>query len=110
MKKEENKMTKFAIIILFLFSLFGVIIFQALVHELSHKQDFKDVVINGSICLLNYPSSLWDLEASYDYQYTNKTAEQEVMKYTEYKAYTISFLILIVYFTSSLSFFRLYFL
>ena len=102
----KNMIRKIAIIIVLLFSLFGVIIFQALVHELSHKQDFKGIAINDSICLLNYPQSFWDLEGSYNYQYTNNIAEQEVMKYTEYKAYTISFLILMIYFTCLYVFFK----
>ena len=90
---------KISFVVLFLFSLFGLIILTNLVHELSHKQDFKEIKNNlypDSVCLLEIGD---DAIASYNFYVKNNSKEEFriISKYTEIKAYGLSSLISILY-------------
>jgi hypothetical protein len=94
-----KSMLKISFVVLFLFSLFGLIIFTNLIHESSHKQDFKEVKNNlypDSICLLEIGD---DAIASYNFYTKNNSKEEfeRISKYTEIKAYGLSISISILY-------------
>lgn len=93
-------------IIIFIFSLFGLVIFTSTIHELSHKQDLKEIAEDDSICILNWPlnasiKSFYNAPIGYYKHYVNSTNLDEydkIKKYTEFKAYTTTIIIIITYF------------
>lgn len=95
--KLFNLIISFSIITLLIFSFFGLIIASNLSHELSHKNDLKDIAKDDYICLLTYPNSLRDLIwwpiARYNFKIdenANLTDYSKITKTTEVKAYLIS--------------------
>lgn len=81
--------------ILFLFSLFGMFIGGNIVHELSHKNDFKNIAYDDEVCVLEFGS---DAVASYSFYSNNDTEFDRISKHTEIKAYSMSSLVYLIYF------------
>lgn len=83
-------------IIIFLFSFFGMIMATNLTHELSHKQDFKEIASNESVCLLMFEDGAI---ASYNSNYNKDDVSEyeRISKYTEIKAYSTTAVIFIIY-------------
>lgn len=104
-RRSLNWTAKFSVLILLMSSLIGIIFLQTLFHELSHRDDFKDIAKGRGICLLNYPSNLtiktfWNDAFAYYSFSVNKTYREEyerIEKYTEWKAYSVLFLIYLVW-------------
>jgi hypothetical protein len=99
-----------AFVILVIFGFFGAFILGIVLHEYSHANDFKDVAQNAEICGLVLPNNMGDLitgEGGY-YQFSvpnsteNAQKVQEIKKYSELKAYSITFLVLL-FFVSGLT-------
>ena len=80
--------------ILIVFAFIGFTFTSNLLHELSHRNDFKDVSDNVEVCLL----SLGDAIAYYDFNYDIKDAAKvsEIKKTTEYRAYGIEFALFLI--------------
>lgn len=87
---------KFSFIIFILFSLFGLLLFGNIIHELSHKQDFKNIVDKDTdnICILQFNKGA---VASYSFVPNNYSEFERINKYTEVKAYSITIFIYIIY-------------
>lgn len=107
--KTERKIENLFLSILIIFSVLGVILFINLVHESMHKFDVRD--INKSqeyMCLLNFPFNLTFKHfltgdaAYYNISYNKKdnSLVKEKWKYTELKAYFVSWTIAIIYIVS----------
>ena len=45
-------------VIIIIFGIFGFLMFENLIHEATHVNDFKEYTKSGSICLLNIPDEL----------------------------------------------------
>jgi len=87
---------KLLIIVLICFSLTGAWVTSNLLHELSHKQDYKEVPkYNDELCVLTWPSGAGYYYLEYDK--TNTTIVNGITKYTEWKAYGISVLVYMVW-------------
>lgn len=92
---EKIKLGK---IILVLFSFFGIFILQIVIHENFHKFDFKNIEkISDETCYLNFN----DDALGYYQFYPNGTSQyeeiEEIKKYTELKAYSLSTIVIIFY-------------
>ena len=98
MKKSLKVLDGICLVFLFLFALFGTVMSGIILHELSHKKDFQGLVFDDSLCLLAYPGNITVKElfhscAGYYSFYTkpgNETQVEEIAKYTEVKAYSIT--------------------
>jgi hypothetical protein len=79
------------------FSFWGMIYVSTFVHELSHKQDFSHYAIDGTICLMTYKSE--DM-GFYTFSYLDNETKQvnAISKYTEFKAYGIDTLVMLLFF------------
>jgi hypothetical protein len=86
---------KSAYTILILFSLFGVVLFGTLMHELSHKKDFKEIASDDYLCFLEFNDGAL---GSYSFHVNNQTEYERISKYTEIKAYGINVIIFVMYF------------
>lgn len=91
--------------IVIIFSLIGVILSGNIIHELSHKHDFKEINKTGEeICYLQLSESI----ASYSFSPIPGQNEKivEIEKSTELKAYSLDFIILSAYLLSLLTVLR----
>jgi hypothetical protein len=96
-----------AILVIALFGLFGALVFGAILHEYSHSYDFKDIAENEKICGFVLPNKINKVfsELGY-YSFSMNNTEQntekleKIGKYTEFKAYVITFLVLLVFVVS----------
>jgi len=96
MKNTKKIITAFCIVFVMVNFLVGVFVISSLIHELSHKQDFKDVPkYSDGICALNFPDNFsdgWNV-AYYYYSYSptkeNTEMVNNIKSYTEFKAYTL---------------------
>jgi len=96
------KLTNIAFFFIMIFSVFGFIVFFCLIHELSHWQDFKEVVVEDRICFRVSNFSLFGEEsdgAIYSFFPKVGTSEEvkRIDKYTEYKAYAIDSFFLVLF-------------
>ena len=98
------RLSNIAFISIIFFSVFGFVVFSYLIHELSHWQDFKEVAEDDRICFridnfsLDIRSDNADA-AVYTF-YPKEGSEKEVERierYTEYKAYGIDAILLIIF-------------
>jgi len=84
--------------ILFLFLMFGVAVSSIYLHELSHKADLNPYVENGGVCMVT--DFISSEKAGY-YEFTvseeNRIIVDEILLYTEYKAYSVTALVIILY-------------
>lgn len=97
------KFESIAFYILLIFAFIGFLSLSTFLHELSHKNDMKNIAEEGSICLLNIPDNislkekLFNLYGSYNFEYpiNNETISilDKIKKTTEYKAYKYDFLL-----------------
>ena len=103
-----NKLLLFAFSIVVIFSLFGLFIAGNLLHELSHKQDFRKYAYDDSLCFLmiaknrTFSNFFNSPVAQYTFN-TNKTDEiavDKIEKYTEWKAYSLDIILAIIVITS----------
>ena len=88
-------------VIVFL-SFFGMLYAATILHELSHKEDFKPInPTDEEICVatLNSNDMGW---YSFSYENSNTEKKEQIKKYTELKAYSISALIFILFLMSIL--------
>jgi hypothetical protein len=94
-KKITQIVSKF-ILVVFLFN--GVLITSIVMHELSHKEDLKKYVDDDYICIVGLDKvNFLNSGGMYTYKHSeNKEIINNIEKWTEYKAYSISFLIVIV--------------
>lgn len=82
-----------------------MVVVSTLSHEYSHKLDLKDYVYQGEICYLSFPenitfNNLFNDAIGYYSYYENESYSEEikqVKKYTEIKAYSITFGIIIIF-------------
>lgn len=85
--------------VILLFSFAGFFLSGNVLHELSHRYDFRDIEKkNESTCFLSFSDNVgyYSFSASPD-QYEKI---QEIDKYTEFKAYSIDGILMLIYFTS----------
>jgi len=93
------KFEDLAIFVVAIFGLFGAIFIGTIIHEYSHAYDFKDLASDERICGLVLPKLNGDLfqEVGYYSFIAEDNKEQDVLtaaKYTEIKAYSLSFVII----------------
>ncbi len=95
----------FALLVFALFGIFGALVLGAVVHEYSHAADFKSIAEDEKICGLVLPNKITGLfssEIGY-YMFSLKNTDtsnkefQQIEKYTEFKAYGLSILVLLVF-------------
>lgn len=88
-----------AFTIMMIFAVIGIFFVMIVAHEFSHVLDYNKIDAIGDICLFNVPTNLSTSPVGY-YEFTyqsNRTAQAEdIGKYTELKAYSISTLIAII--------------
>jgi hypothetical protein len=110
----KNVLAAIALVVLILFGLVGAILVGVILHEYSHAADFKDIAKEQEICGLVLPNSLGDsLTGDLGY-YTfslkdtseSKQQYEKVKEYTEYKAYALSTLVLVVFMICLFTFFK----
>ncbi|MDP2947051.1 MAG: hypothetical protein Q8N88_02965 [Nanoarchaeota archaeon] len=87
---------KFSWIIILLFSFIGFFLTGNIIHELSHKIDFRKINKNSEqICFLEFS------ENSAKYSFSANPSEikkiSEINKYTEIKAYSLNFLLALIF-------------
>jgi len=91
-----------------MFSLFGMLMAMNIVHEVSHKEDLKDLVVNGEICALVIPDNVKPQNFlkqpiafySYDYYGADNGKYDKIRQYTEYKAYALGTFVAILFLAS----------
>jgi hypothetical protein len=102
------KLETIAFVVIIMSSLFGFVCFANLMHELSHKQDLKSLVLDDDVCFLTFPNNLTlhsffvSKSAFYSFTLVNKNAStmkvyNNISKYTEYKAYSQEAVYMILY-------------
>lgn len=74
-----------AYIIVVIFGFIGSMFVGTIIHELSHKEDYKLIALNGNICLLELEELRGYYRFSYDSEY--KEDYNRISQYTEIKAY-----------------------
>lgn len=97
------------VILIFIFGLVGATTIATTIHEISHYNDFKQYVTPEGICVFNIPLNFsWDgmMEAplgyfSYGGNY-NETLVESIGTKSEFKSYTLSFIILILFLICSI--------
>lgn len=82
------------LIMMFFFSFFGMVIGGNLLHELSHKYDFRKIAYDDTICLLEFGG---DEIASYRFYVDDYTEFDRIEKHTELRAYSISGVYYLIY-------------
>lgn len=96
-------MKKVIIIIIFMFFAFAGFVFVSnIAHEYSHKQDFKSIAKDGSICLFEIGGNKSFFQkdiANYNFKIRDEDElkYEKIRKYTEYKAYGIDFIIFVIF-------------
>ena len=102
----KSLIERFVFLFIIICSLAGVTLISTLIHEFSHKQDYKDVAINQSICAFYLrdasASNLFDMRVGSYYFTYNATTEnlakiEKIEGYTEKKAYFLEFLFALIY-------------
>lgn len=100
-KMGLNKLLIIATVIMFMFSLIGVIIFINLVHELGHQRDLKGLVYDDKVCILEWSKNISMYAAIASYSYTinssNYTGYVEARKNLEGKARIVDIIIIMLY-------------
>lgn len=100
-----KKLEIFAFALFAMFGLAGAVLTSIVFHEYTHAYDFKEVAQNDEICGLVLPKSADDVLNSeggyYKFGYKNnpETIEkvENIQKYTELKAYSITFFVLLLF-------------
>ena len=100
----EKKLFNISFVVIIFFSVVGIILTGNIIHELSHKQDYKGLIKEDDSCALVIPESKEDLLGKIAfYRFYTKDDEEsiekaeEVTKWTEKKAYTIESILFIVF-------------
>lgn len=96
----NKKITKYvSIFILTGFMISGLFFIGNLLHELSHKNDLKNYINEGYLCVLGIDQlNLWESGGMYTYSYniSNEREIEKISRYTEIKAYSINILLIIL--------------
>jgi len=102
--KAKKFFEKIALIVVILFGFIGAIITGIVIHEYSHAMDFREVAANSEVCGLVLPTSVKDIMSTkagyFSFEFNATDDNQKVLqigKYTEIKAYTFSFLVLLIF-------------
>ena len=105
---EKSRTIKYteriAFTLVILFALFGTLVSSQIAHEFSHKQDFEGIAKDDKLCALVIPTSSSDLAsgeaAFYQFSYAPKDQSkvEEIGEYTEFKAYSITIAIVLIFF------------
>lgn len=108
-----SKLKYVPFVLLVLLAGIGMLYFSTLFHEYVHYHDYKDVresFVEQELCLFNIPIEnvtlnkiLFGASGYYGFSYDGRDDEliqeiDKISKWTEYKAYAVSFLVMIVYF------------
>jgi len=85
-------------IILGVFLLTGVLFTILVIHELSHKVDYKNSVEPESeLCILTSKEGIKQLKAAAYYSFVPIKDIAQIKKYTEIKAYFVSLVIIVLF-------------
>ncbi|MDP3881887.1 MAG: hypothetical protein Q8Q31_03335 [Nanoarchaeota archaeon] len=92
-------------LIVIFFGLFGAIAFGVVLHEYSHALDFSKVASNSQICALSLPTEpsqiIHNGLAYYSFEVEEGSREEaearKIGQYTEFKAYSITIAVLILF-------------
>jgi len=86
--------------ILILFSILGMLSLSVLVHEVSHRNDFKDYVKSSEMCLF-YVGEELDALGYYSFTYLPGARKdpnvKEIMEWTEFKAYSKMAVVMLIW-------------
>ena len=103
---ERNKVINTAYYIsfsiFFLFALIGMLGLNTILHEYSHKRDFQSVEPYDETITINIPLSFSEFyktngEYSFYYDLNNSEEVEDISKFTELKAYSLSGVIVIFF-------------
>jgi len=99
--KLKRKVVNFSGFVIIFFSVIGIFLTGIIVHENSHRWDYKSIEkIGEDICYLDELTNGDNKLAYYQFYPTqpiNQTKINEIKSYTEYKAYGYTILIYLVY-------------
>lgn len=100
-----KKLAVISFVFIFVFGFIGVFIVDTLIHENIHKYDLKEFVVKGTdkICLLDE-----NLNGYYSYLINSEDEEEwaKANKYSEFKAYSVGIVILLLYYLCVLRLFK----
>lgn len=85
-----------SLIMIFVFGFIGMTIASTLIHELSHRQDYKRIAKDGDVCILEFNRGAL-AEYSFNYNKNDTIEYNKITRYTEYKAYALTALIMALY-------------
>jgi len=103
---------QFIFMIFLFFAVFGAITFSTLIHELSHKFDYRNIGKTDEKICLNFPLNLSNLSPlspfspdnyfvyhTFRYPLTQENVKdvEEIHGYTEQRAYFITFIIIAIF-------------
>lgn len=101
----------FGLFLFYVFALIGMITASVVLHEYSHKIDYKEISKDGEIALFVIPDNMSfktffseQALAQYTYSYymEDKEEESRISKYTEWKAYGVTITIVLIFLISQL--------
>ena len=96
---------KIAFAVLAIFGFIGAVLVGTALHEYSHASDFNDIAQNPQICALALPNNVTDIlneeNGYYRFEFENSVENVEkvnnIEKYTEIKAYSFTFITLLIF-------------
>jgi len=103
---KRNILFNISLLILFGFAIFGLVTGATILHELSHKQDYKEVAHDGELCGLVIPNDIGDLwngaagYYSFHYNVSSRPEVDRIDKFTERKAYTVMYALTLIFIVS----------
>lgn len=99
-----RKLLIFSYLIVFLFGLLGIIFFSTIIHEYQHMRDFRNtnITLEDEKIVINVPlkwKNIMDTEGVYSIKIklSEYDSAQEQTKYTEFKAYTFSIILICIF-------------
>lgn len=90
------KVSNVSFYVLIIFAFIGMVSLSTIAHEYSHNLDYTKLALSQSVCLLPMPIIEWnDAIGEYRFTYNQSDTEikEEIDKYTEIKAYSVSIII-----------------
>ena len=103
-KKFNFPLYKISIFVIFAFSIIGVFVLSNILHENSHRWDYRNIEKEGDdICYLSFNGGVFGTIAYYQFfdNIKNDTAQfkekEKIGKYTEFKAHAFDFWLYFAY-------------
>jgi hypothetical protein len=94
-----------ALLIVAFFGLFGAVALGVILHEYSHFKDFTGLARDSQICALSLPTDFFKITTGFAYYSFEADPQKEnevnqISKYTEFKAYSITLIVMLLFLVS----------